>query len=993
MPVSRAKDGNSPVAQTLESSVPEVGGLACSRRDADVLRRNNGLFSFMGASSAMNQISRADLLECLRAQGPEKLEALALALGFESRPAAPVNIVKLHAELPALEAVIAIAEKSPVSAPQAQYLRVVSRRYLNPDDAPSEAPAWFREAKAYTPEAPELYAPENARPPAQPPLLPWSRLWPFLKRALGAQRLGHKPDIPRLVERVACGQTLARLPRVSRQTWAGECRLIFDFAPALTPFWADFHDLRRRLQSLRGRAGLSLIAFPDGDPGGRCWIDGPDGWREAERCPALAPDAPLLILSDLGWHDAANLRRRRWLSFGARLKASGRRPVVLAPCPPRRWTADLARTFRPVYWDRGVPVRSSGFSRSPASRPPKGGTTNERPPKGGTTNERPPKGGPANERPPKGGPANERLLDLLSPAIRVEPALLRAARLLLPAGEADAGDEADAWNHADVHATPAAFYFDRAAIARHRARFRDDPLRERAAELILRHHAHLSPAIVHEESLILAELTGAPAPPQAQAFVERLAKTQLDGAPGLIQEAAAWTRRMGFRQHAGMWSDERLAALWLSAHLDEWRREGKLALPDGLSLERLGWLLAPSAQTRSHVLRQRGEWLRFDADTPPELETGANAPGSPLAEIQAAAPWVAIERAGARIAQALAAPIPLPGAANMRLRTEREEIEIESMLKPTWAAAIGRDRYGLFADLKLGEARQRFRWIAPGKFLMGSPESEPQRYDDEVLHPVTLSQGFWLADSACAQALWTAVMGENPSGFRDDPQSPVENVSWDMAQTFLARLNEEIPGLNVRLPTEAEWEYACRAGTETPFSFGQNVTPEQVNYNGNHPYAGGAKGLYREKTVPVKSLPPNPWGLYEMHGNVWEWCRDRYGPYGAEAQTDPRGPDQGDDRVLRGGSWISLGGGVRSASRSGLAPGHRYDFFGFRLALGPMATGRQAGNEPPARPDGQPRGSASGQFGGDGGSAPGRKSDEATKPSVWKRMKNWLKQS
>ena len=109
--------------------------------------------------------------------------------------------------------------------------------------------------------------------------------------------------------------------------------------------------------------------------------------------------------------------------------------------------------------------------------------------------------------------------------------------------------------------------------------------------------------------------------------------------------------------------------------------------------------------------------------------------------------------------------------------------------------------------------------------------------------------------------------------------------------------------MNARLPTEAEWEYACRAGTNTPFSFGDNITPEQVNYDGNYPYADGKKGLYREKTVPVKSLPANAWGLYEMHGNVWEWCQDWYGDYPAEPVTNPEGSQAGVERVVRGGSW------------------------------------------------------------------------------------------
>jgi formylglycine-generating enzyme required for sulfatase activity len=139
--------------------------------------------------------------------------------------------------------------------------------------------------------------------------------------------------------------------------------------------------------------------------------------------------------------------------------------------------------------------------------------------------------------------------------------------------------------------------------------------------------------------------------------------------------------------------------------------------------------------------------------------------------------------------------------------------------------------------------------------------------------------------------------------------------------------------LPARLPTNAEWEYACRAGTTTPFSFGAKVTPDVVNYNGNYPYAGGEKGVYRQKTVPAASLQANPWGLYEMHGNIYEWCADWYADYPTEPQIDPQGPQTGVDRVLRGGSWGDVGRLVRSAYRSKRGPGLRAHFIGFRLAL------------------------------------------------------------
>ncbi len=252
-----------------------------------------------------------------------------------------------------------------------------------------------------------------------------------------------------------------------------------------------------------------------------------------------------------------------------------------------------------------------------------------------------------------------------------------------------------------------------------------------------------------------------------------------------------------------------------------------------------------------------------------------------------------------------------------------------------WVSDWGEDdEHGLWMGLTLGDVRQVFRWIAPGRFLMGSPPDEPERVDDEIQHEVTLRHGFWLADTACTQAFWQAVTGSNPSHFKDDPRNPVEQVSWDDAQAFLAELERKLPGLPARLPSEAKWEYACRAGTTTAFSFGDKLTPERVNYDGNSPYAGGQKGLYRQKTVPVASLPANPWGLYEMHGNVYEWCADWYGDYPTEPQVDPQGPQTGGSRVLRGGSWGSDGGHVRSAHRDGNEPGIRFVPFGFRLALG-----------------------------------------------------------
>ena len=192
--------------------------------------------------------------------------------------------------------------------------------------------------------------------------------------------------------------------------------------------------------------------------------------------------------------------------------------------------------------------------------------------------------------------------------------------------------------------------------------------------------------------------------------------------------------------------------------------------------------------------------------------------------------------------------------------------------------------------------------IEGGCFQMGSPENEEGRFDDETQHRVCVG-AFKIGKTEVSQQQWREVMGSNnPSGFKDCDDCPVETVSWNDVQDFLQKLNTKT-GKRFRLPTEAEWEYAARAGTTGPFSFQGKISAVKVNYDASYTYAGSSKGQYRGKTVPVGSLPANPWGLHEVHGNVWEWTCSAYDEnYGGSEEQCAGGNDSG-RRVLRGGSW------------------------------------------------------------------------------------------
>jgi formylglycine-generating enzyme required for sulfatase activity len=222
--------------------------------------------------------------------------------------------------------------------------------------------------------------------------------------------------------------------------------------------------------------------------------------------------------------------------------------------------------------------------------------------------------------------------------------------------------------------------------------------------------------------------------------------------------------------------------------------------------------------------------------------------------------------------------------------------------------------------------------IPGGTFWMGSPANEAERGDNESpQHQVTVPS-FFMGKYPLTQAQYQAIMGKNPAYFKGNNR-PVENVSWDDAVRFCQKLSQRT-GKNYRLPSEAEWEYACRAGTKTPFSFGDNITTDLVNYDGTYPYKSAPKGKYREQTTDVGTFPPNAFGLYDMHGNVWEWCEDDWHENYIDAPTDGsawNSQSGSNTKLLRGGSWNIYARYCRSAFRDRDSRDARNNNFGFRV--------------------------------------------------------------
>ncbi|MFN5952825.1 MAG: formylglycine-generating enzyme family protein [Dolichospermum sp.] len=233
-------------------------------------------------------------------------------------------------------------------------------------------------------------------------------------------------------------------------------------------------------------------------------------------------------------------------------------------------------------------------------------------------------------------------------------------------------------------------------------------------------------------------------------------------------------------------------------------------------------------------------------------------------------------------------------------------------------------------DLGNGVKKLQMAAIPGGTFMMGSPENEARRKDNEgPQHQVTVPS-FFMGKYPVTQAQYQAIMGNNPSYFKGR-NCPVEQVSWNNAVAFCEKLSQKI-GKTYRLPSEAEWEYACRAGTTTPFYFGESITPDLVNYDGNYPYASAPKGWYRRQTTDVGFFPPNAFGLYDMHGNVWEWCLDDWvDSYNNAAIAGSAVTSSSKSKLLRGGSWYFNPVYCRSAFRDYVFAGFDSYDLGFRV--------------------------------------------------------------
>ncbi|HMW19610.1 MAG TPA: formylglycine-generating enzyme family protein [Nitrosomonas sp.] len=876
------------------------------------------------------------------------LQKVAEALGFESKFArqpqmpeqAPITPDPGGDSAPTM----LTTEALPTEKPHAFFLRVNRMETLSPHNVENRGYPYYLDDPALKLDATQpSQGTYRFAPP--PPLLSMSRLAPLLHQGLGQIKTTSRIDFSRMVRHIAQGKFIRRLPRIKQQRWPQQLQIIVDPHVSLEPYWSDFAFIITALKKRLGTERVTALRFDEATLSesqmqATYWPTQPqDRWFVWQ---LSASDVPLLILSDLGMVTSDANVRYQWRQWITQLRSHAGPILTLSPALQSPQGRQLCALIKPHPLHDRVRLPRHPARKGFELAQPKAETLSN-------------------------------VLTWLSILPIIDTGLLRRLRTEMQWGGSEL--ESLIWNHACFSQTSLGLRMpDSSEAQQYRAKYQQQfaqtPQAQRFWQIVHDHHAQGFEGLRQLERLSRS-ISEHEHDDAAHCYFQRVCATIRQTSPvsahAQALQAQCRTVLLSLPDHLFLSDQQDVAyALYAMAYQQEIQAgQWPESLKPGFEPARLQWLIdQEQSQQRLQwwVLQTSAQGYFVCQPGSPET-TSPQLPSAVLESLSAIPPTYQVLSGSTLSRRGIVRPAQVFSAADAPLvvETSMQRVELEAIQKPAWALRIkanrsglavdlpvwqgksvtapwqpgtgssagrwqlpvpfGLDEWGLYADLTVREVTQRFRWIVPGTFTMGSPENEAERREDETQHLVTLTQGFWLADSVCTQALWQAVMGgDNPAHFRDSPNHPVEQVSWNDVQQFIQTLNAQFPDIQARLPTEAEWEYACRAGTTTPFSFGGNITSEQVNYHGEYPYAGAEKGRYREKTVPVKSLPPNPWGLYEMHGNVLEWCGDWYGTYPAEAVVDPIGPVTGQGRVLRGGAW----GG----------PDLRSSLFGFRLALG-----------------------------------------------------------
>ena len=891
------------------------------------------------------QVSRADLLRALHLgrDGTLALEHTETVWwGYAMPIAQAVAPAPLVIQLPPAEIKTGASVNVSVSSPKARSpLRMpeawVAER-LNPKDADEEGAGVVEQRPPLRPE--DLQ-------PLDEPKVRYQDLVPLprLVRPLGVQLRQTRPstvDVPALLRASAHRRWPRALPRNTRQVWPQTLVVLLDFAVELFPYRHDMYRVAGLLQARVPKAQLQVRVGWHG-PYGR-WEPLADDASPQDDDERLQPQPghTYLIISDLGLLRPDSGLRESWSGWLAQAQQRQCPCVALAPVAADAQDATLAALVRVLRWSpdsRWAPER--GQPKGAGSRDQTGGEPD----------------------------ALQELLACLAGTVRMDPPLLRALRQHSSAAQ-DASLEGRLWAHPDVRATSYATLGHADDTSRPGKAAPSHALWAALRDQVAVHHAHwpLGMKMVDELQQLAANAT----PPHTQLEHIRIALRRLAGS---------------LRSEQG---DQATFAATADYVLRRVPAEARPLL--GAALDALAEAAGqPTGARQRWCLLQRGEQLHIA----PTTDTRPPGPGVVLcSDLGQAAPGELVRIAQPQQppqylplpAQGVLALPPMKAGAGIVLGGEETQLLRRHRTRGMWGWAqsdvrlvemldlpcsedmhlssdglgtlvygsrghsvqvsVDRDEYGflLTLGLRLGlddsymrSLLMRFRYLEPATYLQGSPKATGDN-DERPQHPVALSHGLWLAETPCTQALWQAVMGKNPSYFKrgeDAPRRPVENVSWDDAQTFLKALQRLLPpGCEAALPTESQWEYACRAGTQTAYWWGDEPDDGRANWNEQ-----------QKATTPVDRYPPNPWGLHDMHGNVWEWCADGRRDYADSPERDPEGPGDGDSRVVRGGSWFSRPDFARGAPRGRRRRGDAVWSQGFRFAL-------RSPSGPQARPGG-----------------------------------------